>query len=192
MPFSPLHPQLSRTHVDLSRARAFGALIHVWSSPLHPPTAPPCLPSSLFPCPALPCSRPALSPDRLPHPAPLPCPTRPRPAPTPPLSPAPPSPLPHPAPPHPTSQCVGGGALIRTSSRGSSPADSPRIALSIPRQEPLQPLHAGCDAPSAPAQGNIVTRYNGNIHCAKFLKGEAPCGSAVHGSWMEISPAPLP
>ncbi len=29
-------------------------------------------------------------------------------------------------------------------------------------------------------------------HCAKSLWGEAPCGSAVHGSWTEMSPAPSP
>ncbi len=28
--------------------------------------------------------------------------------------------------------------------------------------------------------------------CAKSLQGEAPCGSTVYGSWMEISPAPPP
>ncbi len=28
--------------------------------------------------------------------------------------------------------------------------------------------------------------------CAKSLWGEAPCDSAVYGSWMEMSPAPLP
>ncbi len=37
------------------------------------------------------------------------------------------------------------------------------------------------------AEGEVARRC-----CAKSLQGEAPCGSAVCGSWTEMSPAPSP